>query len=57
MTGKILDLPIGARPDPDEFVRAAMEWHFNPETGSVFCGGSRLLCEHSEITCGCGVAL
>ena len=36
MTGSILDLPIGARPDPDEFVRAAMEWHFNPETGSAY---------------------
>jgi hypothetical protein len=22
--------------DPDEFVRAAMEWHFNPETGSAY---------------------
>jgi phenylacetate-coenzyme A ligase PaaK-like adenylate-forming protein len=32
----ILDLPIGARPDPDEFVRAAMAWHFNPETGSAY---------------------
>jgi hypothetical protein len=36
VTGHILDLPIGARPDPDEFVRAAMEWHFNPETGSAY---------------------
>ena len=36
MTGNMLDLPIGARPDPDEFVRAAMEWHFNPETGSAY---------------------
>jgi acyl-CoA synthetase (AMP-forming)/AMP-acid ligase II len=32
----ILDLEIGAQPDPDEFVRAAMEWHFNPETGSAY---------------------
>lgn len=32
----ILDLPFDERPDPDEFVRAAMEWHFNPETGSPF---------------------
>jgi phenylacetate-coenzyme A ligase PaaK-like adenylate-forming protein len=36
MTEKILDLPIDARPDPDEFVRAAMEWHFNSETGSAY---------------------
>jgi phenylacetate-coenzyme A ligase PaaK-like adenylate-forming protein len=32
----MLDPPIGARLDPDEFVRAAMEWHFNPETGSAY---------------------
>jgi acyl-coenzyme A synthetase/AMP-(fatty) acid ligase len=36
VTSTILDLPIGARPDPDEFVRAAMEWHFNPATGSAY---------------------
>ncbi|MCO5995504.1 acyl-CoA synthetase family protein [Actinoallomurus rhizosphaericola] len=36
MSEKILDLPLDARPDPDEFVRAAMEWHFNPETGSAY---------------------
>src|SRR5262249_10800670 len=36
VTEDILDLPIGARPDPDEFVRAAMEWHFNPATGSAY---------------------
>jgi phenylacetate-coenzyme A ligase PaaK-like adenylate-forming protein len=36
VTGNMLDLPIGARPDPDEFVRAGMEWHFNPETGSAY---------------------
>jgi phenylacetate-coenzyme A ligase PaaK-like adenylate-forming protein len=32
----ILDLPYGERPDPDELVRAAMAWHFNPETGTPF---------------------
>jgi phenylacetate-coenzyme A ligase PaaK-like adenylate-forming protein len=32
----ILDLPFDTRPDPDEFVRAAMVWHFDPETGSPF---------------------
>ncbi|MDT3398361.1 phenazine antibiotic biosynthesis protein [Streptomyces sp. B1866] len=32
----ILDLPYGERPDPDAFVQAAMEWHFNPDTGSPF---------------------
>lgn len=24
------------RPDPEEFIRAAMRWHFSPETGSQF---------------------
>jgi phenylacetate-coenzyme A ligase PaaK-like adenylate-forming protein len=33
---EILDLPLTVAPDPDEFIRAAMEWHFNPETGSPF---------------------
>ena len=32
----ILCLPFDVQPDPDEFIRAAMEWHFNPETGSPF---------------------
>ncbi|MET3983323.1 AMP-binding protein [Streptomyces sp. PvR034] len=32
----VLDLPYDVQPDPDEFVQAAMEWHFNPETGSPF---------------------
>jgi phenylacetate-coenzyme A ligase PaaK-like adenylate-forming protein len=32
----LLDLPFDARPDPGEFIRAAMEWHFSPETGSRF---------------------
>ncbi|WP_187645347.1 phenazine antibiotic biosynthesis protein [Streptomyces sp. TRM49041] len=32
----ILDLPHDASPDPDDVVRAAMEWHFSPETGSPF---------------------
>lgn len=36
MVENILDLPHDARPDPDEFVRAAMDWHFNPETGSTY---------------------
>jgi phenylacetate-coenzyme A ligase PaaK-like adenylate-forming protein len=31
-----LDLRWGERPDPDEFVRAAMQWHFSPDTGSAF---------------------
>jgi phenylacetate-coenzyme A ligase PaaK-like adenylate-forming protein len=35
-TVDILDLPLDASPDPDEFIRAAMEWHFNPQTGSPF---------------------
>ncbi|MFE7977398.1 phenazine antibiotic biosynthesis protein [Streptomyces shenzhenensis] len=32
----VLDLPFDVRPDPDEFVQAAMEWHFAPDTGSPF---------------------
>jgi hypothetical protein len=32
----ILDLPFDVRPDPEEYVRAAMDWHFSPETGSPF---------------------
>jgi phenylacetate-coenzyme A ligase PaaK-like adenylate-forming protein len=31
-----LDLPQGVTPDPGEFIRAAMAWHFSPETGSPF---------------------
>ena len=27
---------LGPQPDPDEFVRAAMAWHFDPRTGSPF---------------------
>jgi acyl-CoA synthetase (AMP-forming)/AMP-acid ligase II len=34
--GTVLDLPFDARPDPDEFVQAAMDWHFSRETGSPF---------------------
>jgi hypothetical protein len=32
----VLELPFDAQPDPDEFLRAAMRWHFSPETGSPF---------------------
>lgn len=32
----ILRAPHDARPDPDEFVRSAMDWHFDPRTGSPF---------------------
>ncbi|EFH80058.1 AMP-binding protein [Ktedonobacter racemifer] len=32
----LLDLPLDARIDPQEFLHAAMEWHFNPETGSPY---------------------
>ena len=32
----VLDAPLDARSDPDEFVRAAMDWHFSPSTGSPF---------------------
>ncbi|MFI2431534.1 phenazine antibiotic biosynthesis protein [Streptomyces sp. NPDC018693] len=33
---RVLDLPFDAQPDPEEFLRAAMRWHFSPETGSPF---------------------
>jgi phenylacetate-coenzyme A ligase PaaK-like adenylate-forming protein len=32
----VLELPYDVRPDPEEFLRAAMRWHFSPETGSPF---------------------
>lgn len=32
----VLDAPPGAAVDPDELVRAAMRWHFSPDTGSRF---------------------
>jgi hypothetical protein len=32
----VLELPFDVAPDPDEFLRAAMRWHFSPETGSPF---------------------
>src|ERR1700754_4668363 len=32
----VLELDFDARPDPDEFVQAAMQWHFSPDTGSQF---------------------
>jgi phenylacetate-coenzyme A ligase PaaK-like adenylate-forming protein len=31
-----LELPLDVRPDPEEFIRAAMDWHFSPETGSPY---------------------
>lgn len=31
-----LDVAFDAHPDPDEFIRAAMAWHFSPSTGSPF---------------------
>lgn len=32
----ILDRPLDAARHPDEFIRAAMQWHFDPRTGSPF---------------------
>jgi phenylacetate-coenzyme A ligase PaaK-like adenylate-forming protein len=32
----VLDTPFDVHPDPDEFIRGAMEWHFSPQTGSRF---------------------
>jgi phenylacetate-coenzyme A ligase PaaK-like adenylate-forming protein len=34
--GPALELPFEDDPDPDEFVAAAMDWHFSPRTGSPF---------------------
>ncbi|MEV6054610.1 phenazine antibiotic biosynthesis protein [Streptomyces sp. NPDC052107] len=35
-TTQVLDLPLDVRPEPDDLIQAAMEWHFNPDTGSPF---------------------
>jgi phenylacetate-coenzyme A ligase PaaK-like adenylate-forming protein len=32
----LLDVAFDAQPDPDEFIRAAMDWHFDPATGSPY---------------------
>ncbi|MFG2819403.1 phenazine antibiotic biosynthesis protein [Kitasatospora sp. NPDC048365] len=32
----VLDLPFDVQPDPEEYLSAAMRWHFSPETGSPF---------------------
>ncbi|MBW9122322.1 hypothetical protein JNB63_19695 [Microbacterium trichothecenolyticum] len=32
----VLTLPHDQQPDPDEFIQAAMRWHFDPDTGSKF---------------------
>ena len=31
-----LDAEFDVQPDPDEFIRAGMDWHFSPTTGSPF---------------------
>jgi phenylacetate-coenzyme A ligase PaaK-like adenylate-forming protein len=31
-----LDVAVDVQPDPDEFIRAAMDWHFSPDTGSPY---------------------
>ena len=31
-----LDRPFDVHPDPNEFIRAAMDWHFSPATGSPY---------------------
>lgn len=36
VSSTILDLPFDVRPDPDEFIQAAMKWHFDKETGSPY---------------------
>jgi phenylacetate-coenzyme A ligase PaaK-like adenylate-forming protein len=32
----VLDVAYDVQPDPDEFIRAAMDWHFSPATGSPY---------------------
>jgi phenylacetate-coenzyme A ligase PaaK-like adenylate-forming protein len=32
----VLDVAFDVHPDPDEFIRAAMDWHFGPTTGSPY---------------------
>jgi phenylacetate-coenzyme A ligase PaaK-like adenylate-forming protein len=32
----VLDVAFDVHPDPEEFIRAAMDWHFSPTTGSPF---------------------
>lgn len=32
----VLELPFDRQPDAEEFLSAAMRWHFSPETGSPF---------------------
>ncbi|WP_248963432.1 phenazine antibiotic biosynthesis protein [Sphaerisporangium perillae] len=32
----VLDCPVDQTPDPRELIEAAMQWHFDPETGSPF---------------------
>jgi hypothetical protein len=34
MNESILDLPFDVQPDPEAFIQAAMQWHFDPATGS-----------------------
>jgi hypothetical protein len=36
MDESILDPPFDVQPDPEEFIQAAMQWHFHPATGSPF---------------------
>src|SRR3981081_3073510 len=31
-----LDVEFDVHTDPDEFIRAAMDWHFSPDTGSPY---------------------
>src|ERR1700704_1011277 len=32
----VLDAASDVHPDPDEFIQAAMDWHFDPTTGSPY---------------------
>jgi phenylacetate-coenzyme A ligase PaaK-like adenylate-forming protein len=35
-TKPVLDVAFDVHPDPDEFIQAAMQWHFSPDTGSPY---------------------
>src|SRR5260221_14043179 len=32
----VLDCPVGEIPDSEALIEAAMQWHFDPRTGSAF---------------------
>lgn len=46
----ILDLPYDAAPDPDDYLRAALRWHFAPATGSPFWLERRAALDFDPVT-------